>query len=175
MAMNLSTTIQRYVAYVAIAPSTVRNQGAPRVVERARQHLSQISLGGFGTAHESAFVLKLDAETQQLMAAIPRGGRSWGLARKALDVFLRDCLYNYHLRRRYTLQRAEQFFELPLDSLSVAGLKHTTKKRALPGWHGVKRLTPEASSAFQDYARDLARQRGVARVHLDAEFWVQRD
>ena len=56
------------------------------------------------------------------MKKLPKKSRRWGRARKGLNIFLRDCLYTVHIRKAYRLDQAEQFFELPLDSIIGARL-----------------------------------------------------
>ena len=158
--------IQRREAFAAILPSTVRNPGASGVVEAARKFLSQMDLRPFGTKSKAAFTASLEKETEALQKALPKKASTWGLARKALNIFLRNCLYNHYLRTTFHLDHAEPFFELPLDSLVAKALRD--RDEHLPSWRGVKRLEPCDSAKFQTYAARLARPKGYARVHLDA-------
>ena len=167
-------SIQRLESFIAIGASTVRNQGAPGVVEAARNFLSEMDLSPFGTTNQDDFAATLERETKALQKALPKPAASWGLARKALNVFLRNCLYNHYLRREFRLNRAELLFELPLDSLAVKALKREFKRRSLPTWRGIKGLSSCDSEKFQEYASRLASSRGYARVHLDAEFFPDR-
>ena len=178
-----SEIIQRFESFTAIGASTVRNQGASGVVDATRKFLSEMALGPFGTTGRAGFADALERETKALQKALPKEAASWGLARKALNVFLRNCLYNYYLRRDFQLNRAELFFELPLDRLAVTGLKKTLKRelkrqvrvRSLPIWRGVKNLSQDDSARFQEYASCLAQSRVYARVHLDTGFFTDRE
>ena len=109
------------------------------------------------------------------MAALPRRERHWGLARKALNLFLRECLYNAYLRRAYHLSRAEAYLELPMDSFTVRGVRRKSSNQSLPRWLGVRKLTAEASEKYQERASRLAAEEGLARVHLDVYYWTERD
>ena len=159
--------IQCREAFAAILPSTVRNQGAPGVVRAARIFLSQMDLRPFGTKKQDAFADILEKKTEAFQKALPKQARSWGLARKALNIFLRNCLYNHDLRTKFQLDRAEQFFELPLDSFVAKALR--AQDGNLPSWRGIKYLIRRDSARFQKDASRLAQSEGYARVHLDAQ------
>ena len=106
------------------------------------------------------------------MKKLPKKSRRWGRARKGLNIFLRDCLYTVHIRKAYRLDQAEQFFELPLDSIIGARLAKESGG-ALPRWT-VRALTPKASARYQAEALRVAKEEGFARVHLDAKWWGER-
>ena len=163
--------LQRRAAHLAVGPSTVRGQG-PGVVKAAREFLtSRLDLARFGTGSEQRFKRELDRATERMLQALPPRGRRWGVARKVLNVYLRDCLYTCYLRVRYGLERAERFLELPLDSFTAEGLRDAVG--GLPAWRGVKHLTPQDSARYQMAASELAERRGFERVHLDAELWTR--
>lgn len=163
--------IQVRAARVAVGPSTVRGQG-PGVVDAARHFLRSLKLAQFGTRSAPRFKRELDLATKRLMQRLPRRGRKWGVARKVLNIFLRDALYTWCLRDEYHLERAEPLMEVPLDRITAKRLRKKDKK--LPRWHGVRHLTPEDSALYQQRASDFAKKKGYARVHLDAEFWGRR-
>jgi len=168
--------IQTLVATLSVSPSAVRGQGAPRVVDAARDFLAVLDLKRFGTRREGEFRRELEAATERLCAALPAGARSWGLARKLVNIFLRDCCYNHYLRRQYGLERAEAFYETPLDSIAVRELKKWARQRRrarLPRWRGVKRLVAAESERFQAAATDFAGDKGTPRLHADAYLWVR--
>jgi hypothetical protein len=97
----------------------------------------------------------------------------WGVARKSLNLFLRGCLYNIYLRKRYRLHRIETLLEIPLDSKVAKGLKEQYED-SLPGtWPGLKRLESDESERFQSFATILAKKRKLpARVFLDHPFYL---
>jgi hypothetical protein len=93
-----------------------------------------------------------------------------------LNIFLRGCLYTTYLESRFHLSRAEEHFELPLDSITVRQLKSAVGRGSLPPWPGVKNLTPALNSKYQRAASVEAARKGIPRVHLDAIWWsVSRD
>src|SRR5262249_19224548 len=102
----------------------------------ARRALTRVSLKPFGTKQARHFHDALDEETLKLKRRI----RSWGLARKVLNIFLRGCLYNAYLREHYHLDRAEPWFEIPLDKIVAVRLQEACKRfdgANLPRWHTV--------------------------------------
>jgi len=165
--------IQSRAARIAVGPSTVRGQGGKGVVKAGRGFLRQLNLRQFATGDPRRFNRTLDRVTESLKKALPRPARSWGLARKVLNIFLRDCLYTVYLRNAYRLGRAEHLLELPLDSITARQLKREFGRGALPGWPGVKHNTPGLSREFQDAALVIAKAKGLARIHLDAYWWSQ--
>ena len=170
---RLLKVFQRRQARAAIGASAARNQGGPGVVESARDFASRMKLMRFGTADGRLFARRLEAATQHLQAVLPRRATSWGVARKLLNIFLRDCLYNTYLTKAYGLERAERYFEVPLDSITARRLRDEVAE--MPRWRGVKYLTPEVSIAYQTAAQVIAERRGIARVHLDAYWFGSRE
>jgi hypothetical protein len=164
--------VQLRAARVAIGASTARGQGAKGVVEAAREFLGALRLGPFGTADQRRFARQLDAATRRLRGRLPRKAASWGLARKLLNIFLRDSLYTSDLAKGYGLVAAERSFEVPLDSITAKRLRDEVP--GLPPWPGVKYLDPDKSATYQVAALLIARRHGVARVHLDAYWWGAR-
>ena len=165
--------IQQRAARVAVTASPVRGQGAGGVVVAAREFMGHLRLASFGTSDQRLYSRRLDAATRRLMASLPRGASSWGLSRKLLNIFLRDCLYTTYLARAYGLPAAQRFMEIPLDSITAKGIR--TEIPELPRWPGVKYLDPATNSVYQSAALLLAVERGLARVHLDAYWWGVRE
>jgi hypothetical protein len=77
------------------------------VVPVARTFLEQLPLRRFGTSQSAAFCSHLDRATEELLSGLPDGARHWGLARKLLNIFLRDALYTGYLADEYSLQKSE--------------------------------------------------------------------
>ncbi len=138
----------------------------------ARTYLKSVDLKRFGTKKEEAFCTALDISTDELRCALPKGTQKWGLARKVLNIFLRDCAYTIYLSDAYDLLLAEEFFEIPLDSITARELKRACGHGRLPRWPGVKHVTPELSSEFQIAASSEAKKHGIPRLHLDALWWA---
>lgn len=160
--------IQTFTARSSVTASATRGQGASGIAASAREHLAQISLRDFAVRSQLSFARVLDRETERLTAAIPRLGRSWGLSRKLLNIFLRDSLYTAYLRDAFALDRAEPWYEVPLDGVVAVRVAHEPEGAALPEWPGVKHLTPVESEAYQRAFRAVAHRMQVAPVHLDA-------
>lgn len=165
--------LQVRAARIAIGSSSMRGAGSRGAVEAGRHFLNTLPLADFGTSNSKDFRSALDAATLGLEHAFPNASRYWGLARKGLNIFLRDCLYTVYLRDAYSLHLAEPFFEVPLDSLSGRAL-HKAAVGRLPRWHTVRGLTPELSDKYQDIASECAALKGMARVHLDVFWWGSR-
>ncbi len=159
------------VARIAVGPSTVRGRGNKGTVAASRHYLRTVDLSQFGTPDRESFVEALDAETNRLLAKLPRGARHWGIARKVLNIFLRDCLYTTYLAERHQLLLAELFFELPLDSITAKHLLSLSAGKSLPRWLGVKYVTREFNKRFQETARQVAKKNAISPVHLDALWW----
>lgn len=170
---DLLLAFQARAARGALGVTTMRSAGAKDAVRAGRVFLSEIDLSAFRTAGSSRFLDALDGTTDGLQQAFPRYARHWGLARKGLNIFLRDCLCNVYLRDAYSLQMAEPFYEVPLD-LNTGTRLHQLSHGSLPEWATVRDLTREVSDEFQALAARIAEERGIARVHLDAIWWGQR-
>lgn len=160
--------IKTHLATVAIGPSALRNQGAPGIIEIARQFLSSLDFSPYNTSNPQHFATQLDVDTNRLIHAWPLKGRSWGAARKALNLFLRDAIYNHWFHN--DLSKAYDFLEIPLDSYVATNLK-TEYSGQLPRWRQIKTLTPDESILFQNAALELAKLRGINRVDLDIVLW----
>jgi hypothetical protein len=170
------TCIQSRVARVAIGPSTVRGRGNAGVVLAAREFLRTLALEDFGTDAPDRFQQRLDQATEALRLVLPEGAQYWGIARKALNIFLRDSVYTVYLRDEYGLARTEPLLEIPLDSITTKRIRADLGRGELPRWKGVKWLRPNESAIYQKAAARIADDRGIVRAHLDALWWsVDRD
>ena len=160
------------VAVASIGPSSLRGQGKG-VLSAAQEFLGGIQLGLIPKSSELNFRKWLDRQTVLLLDVLPIRNRPWGAARKALNLFLRDALYNHYLRRRFALKKVEKWLEVPLDSLVAKGLIEKAGADILPRWPGLKHLTPAASTEFQSFALREARKRRFNRIHLDIYLWLE--
>lgn len=164
--------VQHRAARVAITASATRGQSVAGVVRCARDFLISLPLARFGTREERRFARQLDTATSRLRACLPRGAASWGLARKLLNIFLRDSFYTSYLAKEHGLAAAEYLLEIPLDSITAKRIRQI--KLNLPPWPGVKYLDQDTSAVYQAAAQVIARKHQVARVHLDAYWWGAR-
>jgi len=165
------TTLQRKVAFTAVGPSAVRGQGSG-VLRVSQDFLAQMSLGRIPKSNEKRFHLWLDRQTELLLDSLPIKNRPWGAARKAINLFLRDALYNQYLSKQFKLQSIESWLEIPLDSAVAKGLKLQSKRGELPRWPGLKNLKPNISEVFQVFASKQAHLKGIAKIHLDMYLWL---
>jgi hypothetical protein len=171
MKMNDSffKAIQKWVAQTAIGTSTLRNQGSKGVILAARTFLQDVNLQKFSAKTHSQFARVLEQYTNELQNSFPENSKNWGAARKALNIFLRDVVYNKYLCERLNLEQIESWLELPLDKYVAEFLCIYDKN--LPRWHSIKYLSKEDSQLYQLAAARLANEKGVARIHLDLWLW----
>lgn len=172
--------IHRRIAIVSVGGSAIRNQGAAGLIDIARIYFeSSISLEKFFVSlkDEASFKRFLDSHTDQLVDKFPKGGKSWGAARKGLNLFFRDLVYNIFIAEQYHLEVSfEQFneevkhLEVPLDSYVAQGLFKQSNKK-LPRWISIKELKTEKSEQYQAFALEYANELKIARVNLDLLFW----
>lgn len=167
---NFIPTVQHKVAVTAIGPSALRRQGKG-VLGSSQRFLASISLPRIPKSSVARFWL--DRQTNDLLADLPVNGRPWGAARKAINLFLRDALYNQYLNRQYGLDKIESWLEIPLDSAVARGLKSAAGRGILPHWPGLKHLDPDVSNEFQSFAIAHAQTLGIKRVHLDMYLWLE--
>jgi hypothetical protein len=163
--------LRRRLAQVAIGASTVRGQREPGLAEAVRTFLASLKLSQFGVQDEKSFQEVLNKETGNLLRK-RKLRKKWGVARKCLNIFLRDAFYNVYLRTEYGLEAAEQWYEVPLDSQVAKALEARAKewspREALPRWTTIKDLQPEESKCYQAFAKQVAESEGLpGRVHLD--------
>ncbi len=165
-------TLQRMVAFTAVGPSALRGQGRG-VLLASQNFLSKISLVRIPKSNEKKFQRWLDYQTELLLDNLPIKNRPWGAARKAINLFLREALYNQYLCKQFTLNSIEPWLEIPLDSAVAKGLKLNSNRGELPQWPGLKNLKPNISKSFQVFALKQANLKGLARVHLDMYLWLE--
>ncbi len=164
--------LQKRQANTSIGPSTARGMGPEGTISAARSFLQRIDFKRFERLDSKiAYEVILDKLTNDLMASLPKGGQYWGSARKFLNIFLRGVLYNRYLCERYDFFRFEPWLEVPLDSHVAKGLRLEGGADNLPRWRTVISLVPQENKAYQDFAEEVARDKGIHRVHLDLLYW----
>lgn len=166
--------IQRFIAYGSVGASTVRGLRTKGVVVSGRKALRKVDLAPYGHATAESFRRMLDRDTERVRRSLADGAQFWGVARKVLNIYLRNALYNTYLTAHYGLAGLEPYCEVPLDSLSAKGILSHARERPLPRWVGVKYVTPEINSHFQRLAATVAAESKTSRIHLDALFWGGR-
>jgi len=146
--------VQRFTAVSAVGVSALRRQGSG-ALGKMHHTLGSMNLAETNGVHAADdFAAWLEIKTDQLASA---AGIKWGAARKALNLFLRDCLYNKHLSSAYHhLAHLEPWMEMPLDSVIAGQLKRDAGRGRLPVWQGLKHLTKPDSLRFQNHASTMA-------------------
>jgi len=139
-------------------------------LDAARSFLETIRLGRMGIKKGWEFRERPDRLTEDLRISLPARAKYWGLARKILNMFLRDATYNHYLRNEFNLDRAETRLEIPLDSAVATGLRRRSPRGSLPPWpEGLKARGPRCVSAAGIGTGCGLR---MDRVHLDTVLWV---
>ena len=151
----------------AVGPSTIRGMAPKGTAKIIKDYLRGVDIRTIKADSESGFLKKLDALTEGLVTTLPHGSKHWGMARKCVNIFLRNCLYNRYLCSYYKLELLEKWLEVPLDSHVGKGLIAQPEAIALPRWKKVKKLTREESDQYQNFALALAKKKNVSRIHLD--------
>ncbi|MFN8755231.1 MAG: hypothetical protein ACK5YB_06740 [Burkholderiales bacterium] len=169
--VTLMERLQRRTGDAAIGASTARGMGPKGTIQKVRGYFHDFDLNRLTVRSHDAFRFVLDKGTEELVAAMPRGARHWGSARKFLNIFFRDCVYNTYLNQHFGLSRIEPWLEVPLDSHVGKQLRGEQEGGSLPRWKTVIGLQPDQSRAFQEVAQQVAARKGVARVHLDLWYW----
>lgn len=163
-------TMQKKVATSAMGPSSLRNQGEG-ILKKAQVYCSKIDLNKYKGISKDEFLYLLDKDTSRLLMKFENN--SWGAARKALNLFFRDSLYNRYLSEVYSLESIEPFLEIPLDSAVAKGLNKRAFKKILPRWTGLKYLTKTSSDEYQSFAQQESEKMKMSRVHLDMYLWLE--
>ena len=162
----------RRIAMLSVGRSTLRGQGAKGVVSKSREYLSRMRLEDFsGLDTRGEFIHMLNKKTNQLKRGFPGGAQNWGAARKAINIFLREVIYNKHASRYYQLANIEKWLEVPLDSHVAKSIRNTTYGNSLPRWETIKGLTAEVSEEYQAAAQKVANHLGMNRIDLDIYLW----
>jgi len=163
--------MQKRIAKLAIGKSTLRKQGAPGVVGIAREYLTNIDLKKFAVDDVKEFEKVLNSRTNYLKTKFPDGAKNWGTARKALNVFLRDVIYNYYLRRYFMFtEKIENWLEIPLDG-NIAKKIRKKFPNKISNNFTIKGLNKDESIKYQKCAQKIASKYKTNRVHLDLRWW----
>jgi hypothetical protein len=140
-----------------------------------RNFIKDLDLTAISKTDPSHYTTTLDEQTKVFQQVLPSEARHWGIARKCLNLFFRDALYNFYLRKQYGLIKFEGYLEIPLDSRVGKRLRCEPEGTELPRWRTVKGLTHEDSNKFQDVAAAVAKRCRTRRVHLDLVYWRSED
>lgn len=168
--------LQRYLANIAIGPTTLRNPGVPGVRRAAIKFLVKIDLRRLRGTKPRQYTDVLYSWTKKLMRSFPRGARrNFGAARKAVNLFMAQAYFNREMAAQYGLRRFANFLETPLDSGAASKIRSYAQKKCgrhtLDRWKGIKNLAQEVSQQYQVQARKLAKQWALPRGELDIVLW----
>lgn len=169
---NFIETMQRRTGVTAVGPSALRGQGKG-VLKATQSYLGTMDLSRIPSSNQVKYTAWLDQHTNALLEKLPIRNKPWGAARKALNLFMRDTLYNRYLNDYYKTDKLELWLEVPLDSAVAKGFKHNAEHGQLPQWPGLKNLKQNVSAIFQKYATEHAKNKSIARVHLDVYLWLE--
>lgn len=173
--------LKRRIAQVSVGPSALRNQGAKGIIEICRVYFeNSINLKEFKIQAEAErYKDYLDRNTTNLLNKFPENGKSWGAARKGLNLFFREVVYNFYLSNHLeipgNIEENNRFLsqlEVPLDRDVAQGLRNQFSQ--LPKWKSIRSLTAEESEVYQIKANMYAKELKIPRVHLDLIFWRKK-
>jgi hypothetical protein len=171
MAIDLPLLHKRFTT-AGITQSAVRlgkaRKGVTGMRSTAREFCSSLKLNRL--PEPTSYAVTLDEWTHELKGKFPKEGRCWGVARKCLNIFMRDASYNVHLCGMYPrLKLLEHVLEVPLDSYTANRLldEKGATNFGLRRWDAIIRLTPEENDKFQQWALIVAERKSIFRVHLD--------
>lgn len=142
--------IHKRLSIVSVGASALRNQGSSGIVKIARNYFYTISIDEFISSvnNQDIYILFLNSHTNNLLKKFPKEAQSWGAARKGLNLFFREIIYNKFFSDFYNLPKeidgfneTFKFLEVPLD-LDVATGIYNNRINDLPKWTSIKRLTP---------------------------------
>lgn len=167
---NFLQTMQEFVATSAIGVSALRNQGKGSH-QAVRSALASMHLSPLKDMGQAEYRKWLDGANNLLLTHWPGTGRPWGAARKSVNLFMRDALYNQYLSGEHNIGHVEKWMEIALDSKVAKGLRN--RFPGLPSWPGLKHLKQRISDQYQNCAQQLADKQGLSRVHLDIWLWLE--
>lgn len=171
---KLILLVRKRIANTSISPATARGMGPEGTIKKGREFLFNLDLNDFVKKDEPAFRKVLDIQTERLRKSLPRNGKSgqhFGSARKFLNIFLRNALYNRYLYREYKLKKIEPWLEIPVDSHVIKGIESENSSKNIPKWEGVIHLSSWENEILQCNAAKIAKSKKMHRVHLDLLYW----
>lgn len=172
---------------ISISTSAFRNQGKTGLIKETRKYIkSSVKLKEFAEAlRKNRYDAYLDLNTSKLCKALRKHNCRWGTARKGLNIFFRDVLYNSFFFKELKLcfEYGDQL-EIPLDSKTMGKIRRLYVENNFKQFELVKprtttiiALDSENSRSFQKIAAEIAKRlpkyRSYRRVDLDMEFWTE--
>jgi len=171
MNQEILDLLHRRIAGTSVGASTARRMGPKGAIAAARSYLAGLDISRFSVSSEEEFQAVLNRATRAHVKKLPTGAQYWGPARKFMNIFLRNLLYNKYLCAAYQLSHIEPWLEVPLDSHVAKGLRGENGGKQLPRWKTVIGLDARTNSKYQRFATNVAAEKGIYRVHLDLLYW----
>lgn len=179
MKNKLHHSIVRRIAQTCVGASALRNQGSPGIIEVCRNYFEKQwgnELGDFFRAIKSHEEYKnfLDLHTNLLSNKFPTptdgGKKSWGGARKGLNLFFAEVVKDRYLCSDYIFDENDlKNLEVPLDKDVSDKLKEASP--SITKWLGIRHLTEEMSEEYQKIALNEATVKEIHRYQLDLLYW----
>ena len=167
------TSVRKFTAVDAVGPSAVRGQPSG-TLGAIHEYLGRLRLDRLASMDRTDYARWLDARTRYLQKKLPGPQKPWGVARKAMNLFMRSCLYNRYLSRKFHLTRVQRYMEIPLDGAVARGLNRRAGRGKLSQWPGLSGLQADVSQEYQNQARKCARSLGFpGRVFFDNYLWLE--
>ena len=113
---NFQKTMQEFVATSAIGVSALRNQGKG-AHQAVRTALASMHLSPVKDMGQAEYRKWLDGATNWLLTQWPGTGRPWGAARKSVNLFMRDALYNQYLNAEHDIGHVENWPDAKVNEI----------------------------------------------------------
>lgn len=164
-------TMQQMMAYRSLTPSNLDFNSEVDIIKDVRNFGTKLDLSRFATEDPEKFAKNLDSATDRLAGQMSANRHNWGTARTAVNLYLQAAHYNRYLSESFHLYLSEHFYELPLNKRSADGIRKQRPGDNLPEWPGLTLLDAAGSSLYQEAAKAIASDMGVARIHLGLFLW----
>lgn len=185
MEPKFERNLKRNLTERSVWPSATRGQVEAGGLQKLRDALCGISVKDLASlGSRSDFEGWLHGQTDALLQETEEYSVMWGTARKSLNLWLRDLVYNHHFRAVYRLERLEPWLEVPLDRHSAEfiakqAVRLNIESPSLPRWKSISELSEEASEAYQQAARKVVRAPEFSylqhAIHIDLVAWRSDD
>jgi hypothetical protein len=171
--------IHKRLSTISVGASALRNQGASGIIKTARNYFYEIKIDDFIATIDNGNDYKkfLNTHTEKLVSKFPKEARSWGAARKGLNLFFREIVYNkffsdyYKLPIEFTKFNDKiKYLEVPLDKDVATGIYNDTELN-IPKWKSIKKLDLDLSEKYQNAAQEISKKINIAKVNLDLKYW----
>lgn len=172
---NFHQYLQNYITNTVIGISALRNQYSGNGgVKKVREFAYQLNLDDFFAALQGDYSSYLDSRTEELVNVTDL---KFGSVRKVLNIYFRSIAYSGYFQQKYlrgqdliSHESILNKLEIPVDSYVGKGLRAAFNQSSYK-WEGVIHIDAQKNAEYQVMAEDLAKERGIARCHLDLEFY----